>query len=208
MPSQRNKRARNLLVKAKAPVFGDSCMSNGLHQYQAFITHKGFHDCHVMQSRSQTKRQRSSRKTSPSNLKSLSQWHAIQMRRIRQLRETKEFSCCATVCRGVYSQPARTLPVLSTKTSGEVKQHEDDLYYSWMREEYTLCAHTYTKDMPKTFTKLMKNTTFSQTSQLSVKFPIYATNLLPSILDQYKKQSSCVSMFVIQTALWGTPQKW
>lgn len=96
-------------------------MSNGLHQYQAFITHKGFHDCHVMQSRSQTKRQTSSRKTSPSNLKSLSQWHAIQMRRIRQLRETKEFSCCTTVCRGVYSQPARTLTVLSTKTSGEVK---------------------------------------------------------------------------------------
>ena len=46
-----------------------------------------------------------------------------------------------------------------------------DVYYAQMREEYAPCSHTYTKDMPKTCSKLMKACHFlSKHPKFEVKF--------------------------------------
>jgi hypothetical protein len=59
-------------------------------------------------------------------------------------------------------------------TSGEVKDDNMmDLYYSRMQEEYALCSHTYSKDMPKTFCKMMKAHYFlSKHPKFKIEFPV------------------------------------
>lgn len=64
----------------------------------------------------------------------------------------------------IYSNPP---------ASGEVKDDAlMDLYYSRMREEYASRSHTYVKDCPKTFNKLMKVYHFlSQHPKFEIEFP-------------------------------------
>jgi hypothetical protein len=59
-------------------------------------------------------------------------------------------------------------------TSGEVKQDAlMDLYYARIHEEYSACSHSYPKDCPKNFQKLMKTYNFlSQHPKFEVEFPV------------------------------------
>lgn len=58
-------------------------------------------------------------------------------------------------------------------TSGELKDDANmDLYYQRMRAEYAARSHTYSKDMPKTFDRLMTAYHFlSQHPKFEVEFP-------------------------------------
>ena len=57
--------------------------------------------------------------------------------------------------------------------SGELKDDANmDLYYQRMRAEYASRSHTYSKDMPKSFDKLMTAYHFlSQHPKFEVEFP-------------------------------------
>lgn len=91
------------------------------------------------------------------------------------MKQTKEFNHFVTV--GMLSTPATQKfagiiyqnPPNFSNVKDDVKM---DLYYSQMGDEYTLCAHTYVKDMQKTFSKLMKAYYFlSKHPKIEVKFP-------------------------------------
>ena len=80
----------------------------------------------------------------------------------------------------------------SHPTSGEVKEDAlMDLYYARIREEYSACSHTYPKDCPKNFKKLMKTYLFlSQHPKFEVDFPVDGSKPPPKHPNSIRKQSA------------------
>ena len=65
-----------------------------------------------------------------------------------------------------------------------------DLYYARMRDDYAARSHSYSKDMPKSFNKLMKAYYFlSKHPKFEVEFPTDGSNPPPKHPNSIKKST-------------------
>lgn len=96
-------------------------------------------------------------------------------------------------CWQQHLQPASQILAKITyqnpKNSGEVKDDmKIDLSYSQISEEYSSPAHTYTKSMPKTFSKLIKTYNFfSKHPMFEVRFRRDCSKLSRKYLNSMRK---------------------
>jgi hypothetical protein len=70
-----------------------------------------------------------------------------------------------------------------------------DLYYIRIREEYSSRSHTYPKDCPENFQKLMKAYHFlSQHLKFEVEFPVHGSKPPPKHPNSIRKTSALDSL--------------